>query len=147
MSIQQSNNNQVWSNFAYNDHILLAYNGYVLFSSTDSFINDLAFDTYGPIYDWINIVGTPMDGSLYPWTIGSNSFISMPPPNAWGSGGSLSIGLDDDKLNEIHNTSISSGQVDLTLVTFGDNDEWSDGDGADCYHTDFYVIVWLDWAE
>ena len=118
--------------FGYDDVVLLTYNGYILFSSGDAFLGDLSSDQNGYLYDWSDISGADiLNGSA--WAAG-NSSVSLPTANAFG-GGELSIDIANVEINPLNQLSVDDNQIDFGLVVFGDNDYWTGGDGADCYHS------------
>jgi hypothetical protein len=129
--------------FSYDDHFLLAYNGHVLLSSTDSYLTGSGNEQ---LYDWSGIVGSDMEQGLSEWILGQDSYVSIPEPCEpfWSCNNSqLTAFIHDGELDDLHDVSISQSSVEFSLVTFGDNDDSGDIDGSDCYHSglDFYVQV------
>jgi hypothetical protein len=145
--IQNSQGGENYSFFNYNDHIMLAYNNYLVFSTTDTFIGNLDFDGIGYSYDWEDIIGEALDFSASIWTDGANSTANFPEPDYYGQGGFAFLSLDDSLMDSISQQSFASGRIEFQLSSLGDNDDAGSGDGADCYHRDLNFWVEVDLAQ
>ena len=132
--------------FGFDDQIMLVYNGYLLFSTTDTAVTNLNSDTYGYIYDWNDILGTSIFGSAA-YGIG-NSYLNIPEGSGWGVSGYSEFAIDDTSMDALNQLSVDQNSFDMTLVVVGDNDGWNSSDGPDCVlHYDVSFEVEVDLAQ
>ena len=131
--------------YAYDDALLMAYNNFVMFTTTNDFIQNLSWygSGMGKVYDWDDIAGTTMSYGFDPWERGGNTSVLFPDPSAT-TYGDMEIYMDDDYVNSLNEHAMETGEISLMLVTFGDNDDWSWGwgsDGADCFSQGFGFLM------
>jgi hypothetical protein len=137
-SIQSNQGGYEQSGFEYDDDLLMTYNDYVLFSTSDSFIDSLPSGSWnGKLYDWNNVKGNnAFNGFLWEW--GNTQF--------WdGFGFDLSVA--NNKISNLNDMSVNDQSMSFMLVVMGDNDNAGSGDGADCYHSGLSFPVEIDLAE
>ena len=138
-SIQDNQGGYEQTGFEYDDDLLLTYNDYVMFTTTDSFVFVLPNGSWGgKLYDWFFIRGNAaFNGSLWEW--GNTEFID-------DSG--FELYTANGKTNNLNNLSVTEQRMSFMLVVMGDNDNPGDGDGPDdCYHTGLSFPVEIDLAQ
>ena len=136
--IQDNQGGHYQQGFEFDDHVLLTYNDYVLFSSTDEFIPSLPSGSWsGVFYDWSMVQGSyAFNGSVWEW---GNTYFDA------GSGFELYVA--NGKMNNVNTLSITNQSMEFMLSVMGDNDTVGTNDGPDCYHTGLSFTVEIDLAQ
>ena len=138
----QANYGGISADFAYDDALMLMYNGYVLVSSASDYVYALDSNSdYGRVYDWNRIIYQPLSFGGESWVLGSNSSLYLP------DDGTLEISMGNGYMNNLNALSVGQGQAAFSLVVFGDNDTFDDNDGADCTHSGLSFDVTVMVAE
>ena len=137
-SIQNNQGGHYQPGFEFDDHMLLTYNNYILFSTTDEFVYRLDDGNWsGKLYDWQNVQGSyAFNGSVWEW--GNTDFFSDD---------GFELYVADGKMNNVNNISIDEQSLEFMLAVMGDNDTSGDGDGADCYHNGLTFTVDIELAQ
>ena len=146
VSLQASQGGDTFQNFGYNDQVILSYNGYLMFSTTTSVLPSLSLDGTGYLYNWSDMFGSSMSFTADVWADGTNSSLSFPDPSYTTTGIAV-VEMDDDFMQELHQISIDTGELEFMLSTLGDNDDAGSTDGADCFHTGMFFGVEVDLAQ
>ena len=144
--IQKDMGGIVVDEFGYDDVLMLLYNGFILVSSSQSYVGVMEFQgNFGYLFDWNQMLYLDFDGSN-PYALGSNSEITVPDANAWETN-PLALSMGNWYMNNLNAVSIQNAMAEFSLLSFGDNDSASDGDGSDCFHTGLQFDVVLMVAE
>lgn len=135
----QANQDGHFQAFEFDDDAMMVYNDYVLFSTNDSLTDPLQSGSWqGKLYDWDLMKGADFNG--YTWSWGNASTASL-------GAGTFYVSIQNGKMDKVHDISIANGEIRFMLVTFGDNDDAGDSDGADCAHDGLSFPVEIDLAQ
>ncbi len=134
----QSNQGGYQTTFNFDDDVMLVYNDYVLFSTNEYLVDPLQSGNWqGKLYDWDLMKGAALSGWTWEW---GSSFASV------GSG-QFYLSMQNNKMNRLADLSLVNGEIRMMLVTFGDNDNEDDSDGADCFHEGLSIPVEIELAQ
>ena len=118
----------------YDDQLLFALNDRVIFASDERMVAALPRDAAGlAVYNWAAVAGMEMDFDPTSWSVGATDVVDLPSHDVAGD---AHVEIEDAALEAFRG--VSAGQLDFSLVSFGDNDF------SDCGHTGLGFWVEID---